>query len=511
MRVLICSNAYPPYFTGGAELMAHEQAKALVRLGYEVNVFAGSLGEYTGRYARTTGSHEGIIVHRIGLVPEDYSPEYLNFLHPAVDAHFMDVIREFTPDVVHCHNLSGLSVKLPMLARRQGAATICTLHDFWGFCLRNTAMRADGTPCGDFTQCRACVERIHDGRKLHVAMRFRKDFMRLALNQVERFIAPSRFVARCYADSGFDPARIEVVANGVDINQFHPRAAPPPGDVLRVAYVGYLGPHKGIDTLLEAFALLVTQCPKATLHLIGEGPGRPAYETRSEELGVADRVHFLGRIEPSQMPQVYSKSDIVVLPSIWDENQPVCLMEAMATGIPVVASRKGGIPELIDDGVNGLLFAAGDAGDLVRQLSALARNPALRQSLGAAARERIASSGHEEQARQLAAIYRAVLQAPPPKAEDRALFAAVGSLKRKMRDEAAVLDDSRFPSRAFVPSPWLSDLAPSFDGWLLTGIPWSACQWLRVDAMLSLPWMRRRPARGPVRRRGEGRAGGQTR
>jgi hypothetical protein len=120
-----------PNFVGGAELMAHEQALALTRLGYVVHVFAGDPDAPRERYSRHDDVYEGIRIHRIALTPEDYSPEYLNFLHPAVEAHFCSILTDFEPDIVHCHNLMGLSAKLPLFARQQGAGIVCTLHDFW--------------------------------------------------------------------------------------------------------------------------------------------------------------------------------------------------------------------------------------------------------------------------------------------------------------------------------------------------------------------------------------------
>lgn len=509
MRILICSNAYPPHFIGGAELMAHEQAKSLSRLGHEVRVFAGELGSSRPRHARMDDVHDGLSVHRVATVPEDYSPEFLNFLHPVVDDHFSAVLREFAPDIVHCHNLLGLSAKLPILARRHGARTICTLHDFWGFCLRNTAIRADGRPCDDTSQCRSCLPRIHDGRRLRVPMRFRKDFMRLALEHVDRFVTPSRYIADRYAWAGLPSDRLTVIPNGIDVGRFRPSATLSVHDDVRITYVGYFGAHKGVATLLDALSLLSLSLPeggpRVTLQLAGEGPERDAYLTRIEALGLGDRVDFLGKVRPADMPGVYARSDIVVLPSIWDENQPVCLMEAMAAGLPVVASRKGGIPELIDHGVNGLMFAAGDAQDLAVQLAKLIADPGLRRAAGQAGRRRVEECSHDRQARRQVELYDEVTALPAPSLPEPDLYAATGSLRGKMADEDRILADGRHPSRYFMPRRWIADCMPAFRGLILTGRLWSALRLLRMNAVITLPrWLsgfgnaaRRRDGRRP--------------
>ena len=488
MRILICSNAYPPDFMGGAELMAHEQAKALVGLGHEVRVFAGELASSRSPHERADAVYEGIPVHRIATVPEHYSPEYLNFLHPVVDRHFQDVLEDFRPDIVHCHNLIGLSVSLPILARQHNAKVVCTLHDFWGFCLRNTAMRADGSPCGDISECRLCLSRIHDGRKLHVPMRFRKDFMRLALDHVDRFISPSRYLADRYVWAGLSPERLMVMPNGIDLDRFHP--SPSTSEAIRVTFVGYFGEHKGVATLLDAFSLLPGHFPQTvppvTLQLVGDGPEHEAYLAQIEALGLHELVKFAGKVSPAGMPDIYRGSDIVVLPSIWDENQPVCLMEAMAAGLPVVASRKGGIPELIDHGENGLMFAANDPQDLAAQLALLITNPELRRTYGQRGRLRAVLLSHERQAQRLMKIYDDLVVRPAP-LQSQDIYAAVGSMRRKMADEGRRLADERHPSRYFIPRQWLGKPPFAVKGMVLTGRLWSALRLIGVDAIVTIP------------------------
>jgi len=459
--------------------MAHEQAKALVRLGHDIRIFASDPGSSESRHERTDDLYEGITIHRIATSPEDYSPEFLNFLHPRVDTHFHKILHDFKPDIVHCHNLTGLSVKLPVIARRHGLRSICTLHDFWGFCLRNTAIRWDGKTCDDISQCRSCLPRIHDGRKLHVPMRFRKDFIRLALDHVDRFIAPSRYIADRYIWAGLHADRLAVLPNGMDIDRFRssPRHS---SDSIRITYAGYFGAHKGVATLLEAIALL-PENRNVTLQLAGEGPEKAAYLAQIAALGLGGRVLFLGKIQPADMPGVYAHSDIVVLPSIWEENQPVCLMEAMAAGLPVAASRKGGIPELIEHGKNGLMFAAGNAGDLALQLTRLINDPDLCRRIGREGQRKVEELTHSRQAARQIEIYREVIHSPSPTGKSYDLFGAAGNLRMKMTGEGKLLPDSEYPTRYFMPHDWIGDCISSFNGVILTGWLWRAARLLGIS------------------------------
>ncbi len=500
MRILICSNAYPPHFVGGAELMAHEQAKALSCLGHDIRVFAGDPDSYGNRYERTDDVYEGIAVHRIATLPEDYSPEFLNFLHPRVDTHFREILHDFNPDIVHCHNLTGLSVKLPVIATQHGARSICTLHDFWGFCLRNTAIRWDGKTCDDISQCRSCLPRIHDGRKLHVPLRFRKDFIRLALDHVDRFIAPSRYIADRYIWAGLHSDRLAVLPNGMDIDRFR---SPPqqPSDDIRITYAGYFGAHKGVATLVEAIALL----PKnrnIMLQLAGEGPEKTAYLEQIAALGLEQHILFLGKVQPADMPSVYAHSDIVTLPSIWEENQPVCLMEAMAAGLPVTASRKGGIPELIEHGKNGLMFAANDAKDLAMQLTRLIDDPDLRRRIGREGQRKVEEFSHARQAIRQIEIYREVMRSPSSIGKSYDLFGATGNLRMKMTGEDKLLPDSEYPTRYFMPYDWIGDCISTFNGVILTGWLWRAARLLGISPIAAFPRRLRKIGRAILHRIG---------
>ncbi|UZW55080.1 glycosyltransferase family 4 protein [Sphingobium sp. JS3065] len=492
MRVLICSNAYPPYFLGGAELVAHAQAKALSRMGHEVRVFAGQLTSSRPRHDRADDVYEDVRVHRIAALPKDYNQAFLNFYHPAIDCHFNTIVQEFKPEIVHCHNLMGLSVNIPILAKRQGAKTICTLHDFWGFCLRNTAARPDGRSCDDRTQCRSCLPRIHDGTKRNVPIRFRKDFISFALEHVDQFIAPSRYLAARHVWAGFPADRLTVIPNGVDLERFHPALAVPDHENVRITYAGHFGAHKGVSTLLDALARIIPDMPSAMLQLAGEGPEYENYLARIEALGLHKHVQFLGKVNPSEMPDIYARSDIVVLPSVWDENQPVCLMEAMAAGLPVVASRKGGIPELIEHGENGLMFTAGDTFGLAAQLAKLIANSGLRQAAGCKGRQRVEALSHDWQIRRYLEIYAKPTAAPPASTRPREFYAAVGSMRWKMAGEDRRLADDMYPTRYFMPRKWLANNMPPSRGIILTGWLWSALHLLGVDAMFTLPLSWRR-------------------
>ncbi|MGH2870786.1 MAG: glycosyltransferase [Solirubrobacteraceae bacterium] len=200
--------------------------------------------------------------------------------------------------------------------------------------------------------------------------------------------------------------KLEVVHCGIDTARFvpPPPAATPEG--VRVTCVGRLVPEKAQRLLIEAAAEVGTRGLDLRLRLAGDGPERPHLEQLAGELGVSSRVEFLGAVAHTEIDQLLAQTDIFCLPS-FAEGVPIVLMEAMATGIPVVASHVMGIPELIVDGVSGRLVRPGSREDLVDALTELARDPARRQALGRAARDRVRSEFDlEDNARLLQGTYR---------------------------------------------------------------------------------------------------------
>jgi glycosyltransferase involved in cell wall biosynthesis len=167
--------------------------------------------------------------------------------------------------------------------------------------------------------------------------------------------------------------------------------------------VGRLEEQKGHAYLLQALPLVLTAMGEATLLLAGDGRLRESLERQARELGVEPQVKFLGTRR--DMPLVYRALDVFVLPSLW-EGLPLALLEAMGAGLPVVASRVGGAPEVVRDGVNGRLTPPGDVPALAEAIAELARRPEQRAALGEAARDTVREHySREAMLKKLADLY----------------------------------------------------------------------------------------------------------
>lgn len=190
---------------------------------------------------------------------------------------------------------------------------------------------------------------------------------------------------------GVAPSHLSCEPNGVDTQVFSPRRSR--GTLRRslklsrstplVGFVGRLSLEKGPDVLVRAALVLRKLQPDAHVVFVGEGPCRAALEPLISDLGLSSCVHLLGLRE--DMPSVYGEFDVLASTS-YSEAMPLAIMEAMACGLPVVATRVGGVPDMVQHGSTGWMAAPGDFEDIARLLSTLLRDSVARHSMGAAAR-----------------------------------------------------------------------------------------------------------------------------
>ena len=386
--IILCSNMYPPNFVGGAELIVHYHARGLKKLGWTVIVFTGDTQTQSRRHQIKHDVFDGIDVYRVFLTIHDYHFEFVNFCHPDIEKLFLKILKRYKPDVVHFHNIIGVSLGIIHIAKEYGAKTVLTFHDYWGICHKNTLKTEDGFICKSYNVCNACLPAIEDGSDRHIPIRLRQDFFSLMMRNVDAFISPSAYLAKIYITAGFPQERFHVVWNGIDIRRFQKVKKKQSSDILRLSFIGYFGKHKGIQTFLNALPLIVDR-ERIHVNLIGDGEEKKTYISTLKANGCLHLVQFWGKLANSEIDRVYRETDFLVLPSIWPENQPVSVTEAMAAGIPILASDIGGMSELVDDGVTGFLFEAGNTSQMAAIVERLLRDPAIASRMGRNARMRM--------------------------------------------------------------------------------------------------------------------------
>lgn len=184
-------------------------------------------------------------------------------------------------------------------------------------------------------------------------------------------------------------AKMNVVRCGLPFDRL-PLREPPRDEVRTIICVGRLSPEKGQSGLLQAFSKLASKRPGLRLRLVGDGPDRANLESLSNELGIESSVTFVGRLSEEDTLGEIARSDLLVLPSLM-EGLPIVLMEAMALGVPVIASGVAGIPELVEDGTTGLLFEPSNWSDLEVQIERLMMDRRLYDAVAERAREKVSA------------------------------------------------------------------------------------------------------------------------
>jgi glycosyltransferase involved in cell wall biosynthesis len=227
---------------------------------------------------------------------------------------------------------------------------------------------------------------------------------RYALARADRVTATGMRLAE--ATLRYMPADtdVAVVPYGVDLDRFRPQERGPREELV-VGSVGRLAPEKGLNYLLEAMVVVAREQPNVRLLLAGDGPDRSSLEQLARRLGLADRVEFTGEVAHEQVPQTLARVDVFAMPSTW-EGFGVAALEAAAMELPVVASDIHGIPDVVEDGVTGILVPPKDVASLSGAILRLLRDADERRRLGRAGREMVAARySWTDNVRQMEALY----------------------------------------------------------------------------------------------------------
>lgn len=218
----------------------------------------------------------------------------------------------------------------------------------------------------------------------HPAARWFQRYVKLTCKACDEVICQSELGRRDLLSLfAVEPGKVTVVPNWIDTTKFYPASSPRPQDsvVIELAYVGWLDPVKGLDYLIDAMGLLAQTRTDFRLTLYGGGISHEPLTARVDELGVAQRIHFAGWIPADEVRDALVASDIFVFPSL-QEGMPNSLLQAMACGLPVIATHITSIPELVEPGRNGILVPPKDAAAIAAALGELMDNPALRRAMG---------------------------------------------------------------------------------------------------------------------------------
>ncbi|MDL1957457.1 MAG: glycosyltransferase family 4 protein [Candidatus Desulfofervidus auxilii] len=328
----------------------------------------------------------------------------LKFIHsPEAVRKIKLLIQKEKPDIAHLHNIyHQLTPSIIHPLKEQGIKIVLTLHDGKLICPTYLMLNKETKPC---LECQGryfykpflknCAGSRLRGFLLMIEAYWHKFFK--SYDKVDLFIAPSQFLAEIVSQR-IPREKIVVLRNGIDLNEYKPTYE----DEKYVLYFGRLSKEKGIEALLKAHQDIAKEIP---LKIVGTGVIEDELKTKYP------RAEFLGYKTGEELKSIIAQASFVVMPSEWYENCSMAVLEAMALGKPIIASRIGGLPEQVEDGKTGLLFETGNVEELREKMLYLWKNRDLRIEMGREARKKAEREfSLKRHCEELLQIYKRLLQ-----------------------------------------------------------------------------------------------------
>lgn len=359
MKVLLVNKFY--YYRGGDCICTINLEELLKEYGHEVSVFAMQFSENLPTPWSKYFPSEIKFKPGLAMIKAFTRPFGTN----EVKTKFNALLDDFSPDIVHVHNIhSQLSPIVIEIAHKRGIKVVWTLHDYKLLCPRYDCLRNNNIVCeACFVDKHKVIDykcmknsRIASFLAYKEAMKWNKQHIE---TYTDVFLCPSRFMALKMQQGGFNQLKIHVLCNFIDIEKTLKKEYNK-GDYY--CYIGRLSHEKGVATLIE----VARQLPYK-LKVIGGGP----LMENLKDLAIGTNIEFLGHKKWEEIKDLVGNARFSVIPSEWYENNPLSVIEAQCLGTPVLGARIGGIPELIEEGISGMLFEAKNTVDLKQKIEAM--------------------------------------------------------------------------------------------------------------------------------------------
>jgi glycogen(starch) synthase len=363
MRILVISNFYPPHFIGGYELGCRDVVEELKARGHQVRVL-------TSMYGVGKPAHDGSVYRWLA---SDFGSEITSGAYRLVKLlrkeatngrAFKRLCEAFKPDLIYAWNMAHVSISVLFLARQMGLPVCYYVSDHWLSQWESDSWYAQAKRGGARLLSKLAWQPI----KFYLRVRGLLPLADLDLSHVQ---FASDYLKRAAIELHKPVGDAEVIRWGIDTEKFN--CGDGPRITGRLLYVGQVASHKGAHTAVEALKIIIEQGrhEATTLTVVG-GPDYGGHiHSLVSSLGLEQNVRFTGLISREELPAVYRQHDVFVFPSVWEEPFSIALLEALASGLAVVATLTGGSPEILESEVNALTFVKEDAAGCAAQISRL--------------------------------------------------------------------------------------------------------------------------------------------
>ncbi|KKR07935.1 MAG: group 1 glycosyl transferase [Parcubacteria group bacterium GW2011_GWC2_39_14] len=401
MKVLLINKFH--YLKGGAERVYFETKRILEENGHEVICFSMQ----DKKNIPCTESE--FFVPHVDFSDKTgwYKKAWRFIYYKEASRRLEKLIQEEKPDIAHLHNVyHQLTYSILKPLKKYHIPIVQTLHDYHmiapDYNLYSHNKICESCRSHKFYKCAfsKCIQNSF-WSSLWGSLESYLNWFAGYAKRIDQFIAPSKFLADKYAEWDFKYP-IKVIHNSLELNAFEPEFTP--GDY--IVYFGRLSREKGVKTLCQA----VRKMPNVKLKIIGTGPEAESLEDYLQEKQVSN-IELLGQLSGTELFETVKCVRFVVVPSQWLENYPMIVIEAMALGKPVLASRLGGLTEMITENYNGWFFEAGNTLDLQERIKRIYDNGPLIEQLGRNARRTVEiKNSSEEYYKEIMSIYNFLVQ-----------------------------------------------------------------------------------------------------
>ena len=383
MNILHVGWGHPPEYLGnGTVAYVQELCEQLALKGHSNTLLAASPLQVEGerKFAVCRRTYREVDVHAV----TNRHAEHENLQHPVQEISdpecekvFRQTLDKVEPDMVHFHSLSGLCASLIPTAQEWGVPSVVSMHDYWLMCPRRDLLDRSGQVCSDAGNGAKCGECIEYMPTCESAQTYadRYESMMGWLCEADMVVAESDFMRRSLVTHGIPESRITDIrpaAKTAEALWAWKHRSHDAGGPLNFGYIGAISRTKGPHLLVEAASMLSDLRERFRISIQGT-IADPDYAREIEEqvLKLQYQLPAVGLendYEPGMLHRILSEMDVCVVPTLWPDNAPRTAMEALGARVPVIGSMVGGIPDLAQHGVNGLLFERGNAESLSLQM-----------------------------------------------------------------------------------------------------------------------------------------------
>jgi len=380
MKIAIVSKDFPPNILGGGEISAYNLAQALSELGLDVHVITTTHIEPLEK--------SKFILHPI--IRDVQLPGVLHYLrrnevfyresYKAV-SKFLAENRD--TDVVHAMNMASIPGTVKAAVKHR-VPSVITINSHWLTCPTGTMLKPDGTICDGNCSIMKTFQCYSHSPLSKMALGtlyspLQRSTRKKYASKADAVVSISKSIEE-YVKQVINPKRSFVIPNIINADEYN--VAPEEEYQSTLLFVGALIKPKGCEYLIRAMPDIVNEHPDAVLRILGDGAERAHLRELSAQLEIEKNVRFEGAVPHEKVPLYYASTDIVVLPSTWPEPLSRIILEAMASGKPIVATKAGGTPDVIKQGENGILVDISNSKQIYEAILSLLSDESKRVDIG---------------------------------------------------------------------------------------------------------------------------------